>query len=449
MNSFEYLESSKSSMTTSVTTKGKSAQTATNGNGIRTTTNGAPSTPRKKQRHAYIPYMCDHGYALAAAMRSHNLPAEVLEPTTSKSREIGLHYCKGKECLPCLTTTGDIIHRATQPDFQPEESSIFMPTTTGSCRFGCYNVLQKEILSELGMPDVDFLSPSASNSYQGLGDKPHQLRLLIWQSAVAGDVLHKLLHSFRPYEQNKGQTDKVYDLSLNRVVAAIEAGGGNELVETMRWVCKQFERIPVDWSQPRPLIGIVGEIYLRFNKYVNLDLPRQVETVGGEVQIAGISEWIYYTNWAYIRDARLYHNVKKFIKMNIADIYQRHLEHAIVKPVQHLIRLQHDAPIANLMKNLSPYYHSDLHSEAILSMGTAIDYAKRGFCGIINVMPFSCMPGTITAGMAPRMRTDLDNIPWLDISYDAQEGTNIKTRLEAFLYQSVQFQRRQKAAACS
>jgi predicted nucleotide-binding protein (sugar kinase/HSP70/actin superfamily) len=397
------------------------------------TTNG------KRTRQAYIPYMCDHGYTLAAAMRAFNLPAQVLPPTTTNEREIGLHYCRGSECLPCITTTGDIMNVALQDEFNPKEAAIFMPTTAGSCRFGCYNVLQKEIMEENGMGDVEFLSPSASNSYEGFGEKPNQLRLLIWQGAVAGDILHKLLHGYRPYEVNKGETDRIYNQSLDRVVAAIEAGGGKELVNTMHWVARQFERLPVDFSNPRPLIGIVGEIYLRFNKHVNLDLPRQVEQTGGEVQIAGITEWLYYTNWTYIRDAKLFGDVKRFIKMQLTDTYQRHLEHNILKPVEHLLRQPHDAHVSELMENLAPYYHSDLHSEAILSMGSAIDFGKRGYSGILNVMPFSCMPGTITAGIAPRMRADMDNIPWLDISYDAQEGTNIKTRLEAFMYQANQF----------
>jgi predicted nucleotide-binding protein (sugar kinase/HSP70/actin superfamily) len=419
-----------------------------NGNG---SSNGLGFEERQKKdqskykdykRQTYIPYMCDHGYTLAAAMRSHGLPAEVLMPTTTKTREIGLHYCRGSECLPCITTTGDIMHRARQDDFDPAQAAVFMPTTAGSCRFGCYNVLQKEILAEHGMAEIDFLSPSASNSYDGLGKRPQLLRLLIWQGAVAGDILHKLLHGHRPYERNKGQTDEVYQQSLDRVIASIEAGGGKELVEAMRWVGRQFERIPLDLSTPRPMIGIVGEIYLRFNKHVNLDLPRQVEKAGGEVQIAGITEWLYYTNWTYIRDARIFKNPKRYIKMQLTDAYQRHLEHSILKPVAHLLKYPHDPHVAELMENLVPYYHSDLHSEAILSMGSAIDFGKRGFDGILNVMPFACMPGTITAGIAPRMRADLDNVPWLDISYDAQEGTNIKTRLEAFMYQAAQFQRR-------
>jgi hypothetical protein len=52
------------------------------------------------------------------------------------------------------------------------------------------------------------------------------------------------------------------------------------------------------------------------------------------------------------------------------------------------------------------------------------------------------MPGLITAGLAPRVRQDLNGIPWLDLSYDMQQSTNLQTRLEAFMYQAVQYQRR-------
>ena len=93
------------------------------------------------------------------------------------------------------------------------------------------------------------------------------------------------------------------------------------------------------------------------------------------------------------------------------------------------------------MKNIRPYYEPVLGTEAVLSMGKAIDLARHGLSGILNVMPFSCMPGIIVAGMAPRIRADLNSIPWLDVIYDAQAGTNLNTRLEAFMYQAVQFRR--------
>ncbi len=396
----------------------------------------------KKPKTVYIPYMCDHCYTTAAAMRAHNLPAEILEPTNDESLAMGLHFCKGRECLPCLATTGDIIYRARQPGFNPKDAAIFMPTVTGSCRFGHYNVLQQTILEEEGLGEIEFLVPTANNAYHGFGERSDQLRLLIWQGAVAGDLLHRLLHQYRPYELNKGQTDDVYNRCLERLIAATEAGGGKELVEAMRWSSRQFEMVSVDWSERRPLIGIVGEIYLRFNKYVNLDISRLVEDLGGEAHISTIIEWLYYTNWAYKKESYDFGKPWEYLKMHLTDLYQRYLEHNLLKPLEHVLRDPYETHTSILMQNLMPYFRPELTSEAILSMGAAIDFGNKGYSGIINIMPFSCMPGIITAGMAPSIRADLDNIPWLDISYDTQGGTNIKTRLEAFMYQAVQFQRR-------
>jgi predicted nucleotide-binding protein (sugar kinase/HSP70/actin superfamily) len=95
-----------------------------------------------------------------------------------------------------------------------------------------------------------------------------------------------------------------------------------------------------------------------------------------------------------------------------------------------------------VVRAVRPFYDATLGTEAVLSMGRAVDYGRAGAHGIINVLPFSCMPGVIVGGMASRIRQDLEQIPWLDIPYDAQKETNIRTRLEAFMYQVHQFRRR-------
>ena len=399
---------------------------------------------RNKPKTVYIPYMCDHAYVLGAAMAAHHIPTEVLPPPDDETLAIGLDLCKGRECLPCFITTGDIIRRARQPDFDPARAVFLMATTTGPCRFGQYRALQRNILDQRGLAEMDIISPNAANSYQGLGKNPTQLRALAWQGVVAVDLLQKLLHEYRPYEVNPGQTDELYQLGLERVVAATRAGGGKKLVEVMKWLAAQFETLPVDRSQSRPLIGLVGEIYLRFYTYGNQDIVRQVETAGGEVTVATMMEWFYFTNWGFKIFSQEQGNYLDFFKMFLTDAYQKQMEHKLVKPVEHLLRNPHDAPISELMENIRAYYEPCLGTEAILSMSKAIDFARDGLCGILNVMPFSCMPGIITAGMASRLRADLDNIPWLDIIYDAQGETNINTRLEAFMYQAKQYMKNKK-----
>ena len=43
--------------------------------------------------------------------------------------------------------------------------------------------------------------------------------------------------------------------------------------------------------------------------------------------------------------------------------------------------------------------------------------------------------------MAPRLRQALGGLPWLDLLFDGQRETNIKTRLEAFMHQASQVAR--------
>ena len=59
-------------------------------------------------------------------------------------------------------------------------------------------------------------------------------------------------------------------------------------------------------------------------------------------------------------------------------------------------------------------------------------------------MPFTCMPGTVVNSLFNRFREEHDNIPFLALAYDGQEQTHTLTRLEAFMYQVRQFQKRRR-----
>ncbi len=390
----------------------------------------------------YIAYMCDHSYVLAAALEAFGMAAEVMPVPDDETMNLGLDSMLGRECSPCFMTTGDMIRRARQPDFDPKKAIMLMPTANGPCRFGQYNVLQRRILDDYGLQDVEFFSSSAGDSYQGLGDHPNQMRLLVWDGAVATDLLQKLLHAYRPYEVNKGQTDGIYKEGLQQIITAIRAGGGNALSQALDHIARQFEALPVDRSEPRPIIGLVGEIYLRFCPYANQDIIRQVEEAGGEVVLASMIEWFYFTNWSYMEETRDVGQYFKYLTTAFTDMYQWYREHKFARRVAHLLKHPYEAPIKDLMNNIRPYYDPALSTEAVLTLGKAIELAKHGASGILNIMPFTCMPGIIVAGLAPRVRADLANIPWLDVIFDAQAGTNFHTRLEAFMYQSTQYYRR-------
>jgi predicted nucleotide-binding protein (sugar kinase/HSP70/actin superfamily) len=88
------------------------------------------------------------------------------------------------------------------------------------------------------------------------------------------------------------------------------------------------------------------------------------------------------------------------------------------------------------------YLHPSFEGEAILSMGKSHDFVRKGACGLVNIMPFTCMPGTVVNSLFKLFRERHDNIPFLNLAYDGQEQTHTRTRLEAFMYQVRQFKAR-------
>ena len=396
----------------------------------------------KRVRKTYLPNMSDHAHVLAAAMRFHGLPAEVLPPTTEETLEIGRQLCLGRECLPCFTSIGDIVQKTRQDGFDPTASAYFMPTTGGPCRFGQYHHLQRQILDRLGLENLDMLSPTAENSYHGWGNRPVQLRRLAWQGIVGVDLLQKLLHQHRPYEREPGTTDALYQALLQDITRSIEAGGGRHAVAVMEKAARRFAQLPVNRRNGRPIIGVVGEIYIRANPFTNQEIVRKVEALGGEAWVAPMMEWFYFVNYCIRLLTGSTRHYADWLKIVLVDWVQHRDERQLLRPVEALLRNAHEPTIPSIADYARPYYDPILGTEAVLSVGKAVDFARRGLSGILNLLPFTCMPGTVVAGLSQRIRADHRQIPWLDVIYDAQGETNLHTRLEAFMYQAEQFRER-------
>jgi predicted CoA-substrate-specific enzyme activase len=400
-----------------------------------------------KERLIYVPAMCDHAQAFAAAFRGCGVPAEALPETTNATADLGRRLTVGKECYPCLLTSGDIMSRIRSPDFDRERAAFFMPSASGPCRFGQYHRFQRLVLDRQGYADVPIFSPDARNSYADFGflDDGRQFRKLGWQGLVATDVLFRLRCRLKPYERRPGQTETIYRESLRILADAIERRA--DVLQAVSRCAEMFGRIEADRSVPKPRIGVVGEIYLRHNRYANKDLIALLEDLGAEVELAPMTEWILYTNHTYKLRLRRQRRWRELIRAIATDLYQRRIEDRFLTAASVHVELEPPWPAAKLVAAASPYLHVSFVGEAILSLGKAIEFSRCGAQGIVNAMPLSCMPGTIVTAISRRVRRDCGGIPWLNVAYEGLEGTNDRTRLEAFLYQAERFRFGAPAAA--
>ena len=401
------------------------------------------SAVRSNGRRIYIPYMCEHAHAFAAAFRNARIDAEVLPESDETSLELGRRFTSGKECLPAIVTAGDMVKKVYSSDFDRRRAAFFMAGGDGPCRFGQYNRLHRYILKEIGYQDVPILSPNQGRGfYDDFRKLEKDVTRLAWQGIVAVDLLVKTLHRIRPYEVEKGSTDHVFAECIRKLSQTIEAGGN--LDRMVRQCARDLANVRVTRQERRPVVGVVGEIYVRSHAFSNANVIRQLESMGAEVDLAGFCEWIYYTNFTRIRQSRRERNfvsaVKDLVKHWVQRMDERHLggffRELLPEPVE--------PPSTEILHHAAPYIHDSFEGEAVLSIGKTVEHFHRSSSGVVNVMPFTCMPGSIVAALLKRVREDHEQMPVVSLAYDGQAEDSTLTRLEAFMHQVREFHQRER-----
>jgi predicted CoA-substrate-specific enzyme activase len=384
-----------------------------------------------KRRRVYIPNMADHAIALQAAFVSCGVEAEVMPPSDRESVELGKRYVSGKECYPFMVTTGDMLKRVFSQDFRPSESAFFMPSGTGPCRFGQYNHAQRLILDSLGLKEVPVYAPTQDEGlYRELGIVGGDFSKRAWQGIVANELLLKSLHETRPYEIDKGESQSLYQFYHQRLYEEL-IRPKSDLSPLLREIRTAFGRIRVIKEQ-RPLIGIIGEIYVRSHRFSNEDLVAKIEALGGEVWLAPVEEWILYVNHISFRRALIKRDYSAIMNVFLTRQVQHKIHHKYAHIFEGALKTLNEPDTKEVLQKASPYVHHSFEGETVLSIGKAIDLIEKGASGIINAMPFGCMPGTIvTAVLKSISRTY--GIPCISIPYDGTESQVTQLQLEAFM----------------
>jgi predicted CoA-substrate-specific enzyme activase len=390
--------------------------------------------PNLKGRTVYIPSMSDHAYVLAAAFEYSGVSAEVIPPSDKETVDVGMRFVSGKECYPCVVTTGDMVKLALSEGFNPSRSAFFMPSGSGPCRFGQYNVFHSNVLKSLGMEDVPVFAPNQDDGfYQDLGIVSGDFIKNSWKGIVATDLLTKCLHETRPYETEKGAADALYAECLGKMCNSLRGADGR-LEDVLAAIRKDFEAIP-RYKEKKPLIGIIGEIFVRCNKFSNEDLIRKIEALGGEVWLSPFDEWIYYIAFTGRRKALIKKEYSAIINSLIKQFYKNRIEHRYSQYFEGYLKTLKEPTIKEIIKKAAPYVHNSFEGETILSIGKAVDLAERGASGIVNAMPFGCMPGTIVTSLMRGLGRAYD-MPSISIPYDGTESSTTEIQLEAFMDQA-------------
>ncbi|MEO0216451.1 MAG: acyl-CoA dehydratase activase [candidate division WOR-3 bacterium] len=388
-----------------------------------------------KNRIVYIPDMCDGAKILASAMKSAGIDAQVMEPPDTESLILGRQFTSGRECLPAIITAGDMVKQTQKPDFNPRTAAFFMAQGSGPCRFGQYYKLHRMILDKLGLEEVPIYAPNQGPSlFDDLGPMGKKFLVLVWDGICAVDGLEALARKIRPYEIKKGETDKIYSEILSIICRNIEKGKG--IINILKEAKENLTRLKTVKTE-KLKIGIVGEIYIRSQKFSNNFLIKRLEELGCEVALPSIAEWFFYTNLTRIKNCPYLGQHRRAVFTKLFNKYMEWRQRYIYQ----LLGLERERPVITLLTFATDFIHPSFEGEAILSVSKTIEFMKEGFCGVVNVMPFTCMPGNIVTTTLKRLKDLHPDFPLLSISFDGIASNIDEVRLETFVHQAIDYKK--------
>ena len=406
------------------------------------------------------------GHLLAGAFRSFGIHALVMD--TYQGLDLGKEFTSGKECFPCQVTTGDILlymqkeKKRLGGAFDARNYVYFMPESEGPCRFGMYNKHQRIVLDAFpGLQNLKIGSLSSKNSYSLDGmldqEQTRTFRKAGYFSVVVADVLDRLLWRIRPYEKERGMTDEYIERAMADMADAFEAYGAaldfNRILDRLEEVLEGGKALIDPAVPPKPLIGVVGEIYLRTHVQSNQDVIRMIEKYGGEVVNASIAEWVNYTTYDRKREARIglrlslkqlkvkriRDHLRNMLSYGIDLAYQQMRQNQVYKRVRAHIDLAEDHRLDRLEAVLrkEDLYSFDVGTEACLSISGILEYMRHGYNGAVNVYPFTCMPSTITSSIVRPILNRM-KVPYLDTPYDGSYQPGREASIRTFMFQAEQ-----------
>ncbi|MHB8171014.1 MAG: CoA protein activase [Thermincolia bacterium] len=343
-----------------------------------------------------FPYMGTSHIAFKYLVES--LGHQAIVPPKPSKRTLSLGTLNSPEfaCLPFKIIMGNYLEAIEQG-----AELIITSGGIGPCRAGYYGVLHQKMLEEMGFPTrilvfespfrypLDFLKKLktvlAPNKIGWLEFLGHYRRA--WRKMQILDEIESMTYDLCPYEFHKGETTKVF----NKCLILIDAASTKEEMEKAREESLRLLReIPLDESRKPLKIGIIGEIFVVLEPFANFDL----QTTLGEMGVS-THRSIYLTDWT---------------KENTSWDGEK-----------------------DVIEAARPYLKEMIGGHGINSVGETVIYARRGFHGVVQLAPFTCIPEIVAKGILNKVSQDMD-IPVMTIFLDEQTGkAGLQTRLEAFV----------------
>lgn len=391
---------------------------------------------KAKRTHTILaPQMAPvHFELFQAALAKHGYEVVIPPMPDRNGIDLGLRYVNNDMCYPAIVIIGQLLQALRSGKYDPEHTSIMLFQTCGACRATNYMAVLRKALVFAGFAHVPVFA------LYGLETDSFRLSAKMLRdsikAAVMGDTLMKLKNRVEPYEEYKGQTDKMYRQWMDKCKQAIAQGGSFAYRATLSRMVRAFDRMPLLDIPRKPRVGIVGEILVKYHPVANNMLEKELLAENAEVVMPDFLDFFMYLSC----DNIVRHDLLggKRIPKAESKFFIRIAEHFRAPAARALTRSKRFSPPESIFKTMrlaSRHVSTgNMAGEGWFLTGEMVRLISEGVGNIVCLQPFGCLPNHITGkGVVHALREDYQaNIVTIDCDAGSSEVNSIN-RLKLML----------------
>ncbi len=371
-----------------------------------------------------IPQMAPiHFELLETAVKASGYHVELLRECTEHTVETGLKYVNNDACYPSILVTGQMIEALQSGKYDLNKTALIMSQTGGGCRATNYIGFIRKALKDAGFPNIPVISFNVVGMEKMPGFKitPALVERLL-KTVVYADLLQKLLTKNRAYEVNKGETQALFDTWMEKCKKYLEKSTAKEFKNSIYKMVNDFEKIPLDTSVPKPKVGIVGEVLIKYHPFGNNFVANKLEEEGAEVVLPDFMGFVKFIATHKVTFNTLLKTDKVKAKIfrtaiNLIDILEKDAVVALKSSKKGYLLPCNIWELETKVKDVLSIGNQT--GEGWFLTAEMIEYIEHGIPNIICVQPFACLPNHVVGkGVIKTIRSKYPEANISPIDYD-------------------------------
>ncbi len=372
---------------------------------------------------------------IPAAFKPLGYRVEVLPPQDKSSAEWGLKTINNDMCYPAVLVSGDIIKAFQSGRYDPEKTAVILTQTGGQCRASSYVSLIKKGLAAAGLEEVPVITISNQeiNPQPSFNIDQKGLMKRLALGVIFADPLARMYLALTAREKTPGTAKKLHTKYLTQMEKGIENADYSYLLNLLEKAVIDFNRIDI-YDRSIPRVGIVGEIFVKYNFFSNGNIIDWLSSQGVEVVLPPIQSFFAqcFINETYNQKVFFKRSFVDRTKYRLLEIYSKYHLAQIEHVMQgfRFYKKAHDlrelAQITDDVVSLANQY-----GEGWLLTAEMIAMLREGTSNIVCLQPFGCIANHITGrGVENKLREMFPALNLLSLDMDAGTSeVNILNRL--------------------